>query len=91
MGGAFTSYVDNCFWGRPFLLPLSHDTSALASPHEWWPVHTTRTLRQSGEIGLWFWGLLPSYGIFRVLKASLSPPEVDLGIWGGGLLWYARS
>lgn len=47
-----------------------------------------------GEIELWSLGLLPSYGIFRVLKASLSPPpEADLGHmgWGGGLLWYVRS
>lgn len=32
MGGALTSYVVNCFWGRSFLLPLSHDTSAVAFP-----------------------------------------------------------
>lgn len=42
MGGAVTSYVDNCFWERSFLLPLGHDTSPTASPHEWWPVHTTK-------------------------------------------------
>lgn len=37
-----------------------------------------------GEIELWSLGLLPSYGIFRVLKASLSPPQrLTWDIWGG--------
>lgn len=91
-GGALTSYVDNCFRGSSFLLPLGHDTSAMASPHER-PVHITRPLRRvsaHGEIGLSSLGLLPSYGIFRVLKSPFSPPEADLG-HNGGLLWCVRS